>query len=276
MGDERLVEPLRRVARITSRAGLDRLVSRLRELQVDDWHARRLALIDGIHHPGARVAINQLVDRWRDDAPHIAPISLALTLRALAEERHDASQQLELVWTGPIPDGIALRRTDQALLEIIERASSELLIASFAVYRVREVVDALIAAAERGVRITLVFESPTESADGIAFDGARALGRRVIEHTRLLIWPRERRPRGARDQVGSLHVKCAIADAVELFVSSANLTEHALRLNMELGILVRGGDLPGKASELFHELERRGDLVPTTPFDSAGQESSNG
>lgn len=28
------------------------------------------------------------------------------------------------------------------------------------------------------------------------------------------------------------------------FISSANLTEYALSLNMELGILVKGGNLP--------------------------------
>jgi phosphatidylserine/phosphatidylglycerophosphate/cardiolipin synthase-like enzyme len=61
---------------------------------------------------------------------------------------------------------------------------------------------------------------------------------------------------------GSLHAKCAVADRRVLFVSSANLTEYALKLNMELGLLVRGGDLPGRAIGHLRRLVEEGVLVP--------------
>ena len=35
-----------------------------------------------------------------------------------------------------------------------------------------------------------------------------------------------------------------MADQATAFISSANLTEYALSLNMELGMLVKGGSLP--------------------------------
>jgi cardiolipin synthase len=44
-----------------------------------------------------------------------------------------------------------------------------------------------------------------------------------------------------------------VVDEVSVLISSANLTEYALNLNMELGLLVRGGDLPGR---LFGHLRR--------------------
>ena len=39
-----------------------------------------------------------------------------------------------------------------------------------------------------------------------------------------------------------------------LFLSSANLTEYAFTINMELGLLVTGGQLPGHVEEQFDRL----------------------
>jgi cardiolipin synthase len=47
-----------------------------------------------------------------------------------------------------------------------------------------------------------------------------------------------------------------------LLVSSANLTEFALNMNMELGLLVRGEDLPGRVVEHFNKLIRERVLAP--------------
>jgi phosphatidylserine/phosphatidylglycerophosphate/cardiolipin synthase-like enzyme len=68
------------------------------------------------------------------------------------------------------------------------------------------------------------------------------------------------RERDARGRHGSLHAKCALADRRRLFVSSANLTAHALALNMELGVIVEGGRLPGEVAEHFEALMRHGVL----------------
>ena len=40
------------------------------------------------------------------------------------------------------------------------------------------------------------------------------------------------------------------------------MTEYALNLNMELGLLVRGGDLPGRVVRYLRRLVREGVLVP--------------
>jgi phosphatidylserine/phosphatidylglycerophosphate/cardiolipin synthase-like enzyme len=45
------------------------------------------------------------------------------------------------------------------------------------------------------------------------------------------------------------HVKCAVADGEWLFLSSANLTQQAFTINMELGMLVRGGTMPSEQIE---------------------------
>jgi phosphatidylserine/phosphatidylglycerophosphate/cardiolipin synthase-like enzyme len=59
---------------------------------------------------------------------------------------------------------------------------------------------------------------------------------------------------------GSLHVKCAVADGIRLYLSSANLTEFAMTLNMEMGILLEDKDLPFRIKNVFEDLISDGTL----------------
>ena len=58
----------------------------------------------------------------------------------------------------------------------------------------------------------------------------------------------------------SMHAKTAIADDRVALVTSANLTGHALDRNMELGLLVRGGDVPRILATHFDGLVAQGVL----------------
>jgi hypothetical protein len=53
--------------------------------------------------------------------------------RKLSSERI-AEREIELVWTGPSSTMIATRKTEQALLQVIDSASSRLFITSFVAY----------------------------------------------------------------------------------------------------------------------------------------------
>ena len=63
-----------------------------------------------------------------------------------------------------------------------------------------------------------------------------------------------RTARDADQNQGVLHVKAAVTDATWLLLTSANLTENAFALNMELGVLVRGGPLPRQVEAHFGRL----------------------
>jgi phosphatidylserine/phosphatidylglycerophosphate/cardiolipin synthase-like enzyme len=78
----------------------------------------------------------------------------------------------------------------------------------------------------------------------------------------VYVWPRDKRPTDAAGRYGSLHAKCTVADTDAILISSANLTAYALALNMELGLLVRGGDLPGRVVGHLRRLVGEGVLVP--------------
>lgn len=212
--------------------------------------------------PEARSAIVDLLERWLREAGVQAPELLAVALRvaASAAEQSRTSERSELVWSGPAPQGFAFRRTDEALLELVRLAKHLLTLVTFAAYRIPEIRDALASAVSRGVEVRFVSESEDASGGRLTHDAARALGPDLASRVKCYEWPAERRPSNDRGHTGVLHAKCAVADREVLFVASANLTELALDLNMEMGILIRGGLLPRQAADHFDGLIREGVL----------------
>jgi phosphatidylserine/phosphatidylglycerophosphate/cardiolipin synthase-like enzyme len=87
-----------------------------------------------------------------------------------------------------------------------------------------------------------------------------ALGTSVADRSDVYLWPREQRPQNPEGRVGSMHVKCAVADRNWLFLSSANLTEYAFTLNMEPGILSTSGSLPEQVQTHLDRLITEGVL----------------
>ncbi len=154
-----------------------------------------------------------------------------------------------------------LRRTEQAILQVIESASQRLLVISYAVYKIPRVSDALIRAADRGVAIKVVVESPDRLEGQNAYNTLAALGQSVASRCGVYLWPLDQRARDENGKTGSLHVKCAVADSRWLFLSSANLTEYAFTLNMELGLLVKGGSLPEHVEAHFDRMIQTGVLT---------------
>jgi phosphatidylserine/phosphatidylglycerophosphate/cardiolipin synthase-like enzyme len=234
---------------------LERACRGLEILQVDAHTSRWLAALSELPQPELRARAAALVADFNAVAPGAGPRALAWALRAAeaADRAERARQALELVWTGPAPDGCVLRRTDQALLEVIGRARRKLLVVTYAAYDVAAVRDALLAAESRGVQMTFVLESKEDSGGKVSFSAVQALGS-LAERVAIFSWPLELRPRDALGRPGALHAKCALADEEVLFVSSANLTGFALTLNMELGLLVVGGDLPSTVAKHFEDL----------------------
>jgi phosphatidylserine/phosphatidylglycerophosphate/cardiolipin synthase-like enzyme len=262
MARDGLLEQLQRLAEDLPGSVVHDVARAIERSPTGDWGGIRRRVTGVIAHPHYREMTGTLVDVWTTTCPDLTPqsVALALQLATHAAERDRQSQSVELVWTGPSPDATPLRRTDQALLQLINEASARLTIVTFALYRIPLIAEALVAAARRGVSIRLVAESAEESGGKIAHDGIASLGPEVSQRVAVYIWPREKRPTTVKGQFGALHVKCAVADERSLFLSSANLTEHALSLNMEMGLFVRGGPLPGRVSEHLDALIRTGVL----------------
>lgn len=218
---------------------------------------RSLLTIPGAHQ---RDLVGEFLREWRANAGEViaSSVSAALLTATPANDDRREEESLELVLTGPEADAGPMRRTEQVILEIIDSASRRLTVVSYAVYPIPNISAALVRAIGRGVRINVIVETPDKLEGKNAYNTLKALGANVADGSAVYYWPREKRGVDPNGKVGILHVKCVVADGRWLFLSSANLTDYAFSINMELGLLDRGGALPGRVERHFYQLIERG------------------
>lgn len=207
------------------------------------------------HHHQRNVA-KLFVEQWRVEAPEVDSSMVAMALRtaAASEKLARDSKSAELVWTGPECDQAGLRKTEPAILQVLNNAKSKITVVSYSVFRIPKIGNALVQAARRGVRLTVILETPDLVKGQGEYSTIRALGEEVANCSSVYYWPKENRPLGENNNPGLLHVKCIVADGEWMFLSSANLTQQAFTINMELGVLIRGGTMPAQVEEQFDRL----------------------
>ena len=218
--------------------------------------AARRSILHCVPTPDFRDATADFIDLWHSTACGLGAeaVAVALVTAARCEHNHRHEETVEIVWTGPEPAETRFRQTEQAILEVVNSATRRLTVVSYAVYRIPRIRDALIAAASRSVNIRLIVETPNRVEGQGEYDCILALGDNVASACSVFYWPQEKRARDDNGKIGILHVKCAVADGHRMFLSSANFTEYAFTINMELGVLVTGGKLPGQVERHFERL----------------------
>ena len=254
-----------RLAKLLPQTVVEAVADRLERGDGADRGTLRGQIARAVPSPHHRSLVVAFLDRWGSEAAGVHPQSVAaalLTASVVEKGRRDG-QSAELVWTGPEVGVVPLRRTEQAILQVIDSASARLLVVSYAVYNIPRIGEALVRAADRGVAINVVVESPDRIEGRKAYSTLAALGPAVSSRCGVYVWPIEGRFRGGSGKPGLLHVKCAVADGRWLFLSSANLTEYAFTINMELGVLVTGGPMPGQIMEHFDRMIETGLLEKT-------------
>lgn len=221
-----------------------------------DWAGALGRAVGGIAQPHHRSQVVGFLDNCRRSIGDLTPqaVAAALLTAAVNEHGHREHQTVELVWTGPDVGIVPLRRTEQVILQVIDSASERLTVVSYAVYNIPHIRDALLRAAARGVAIKVIVESPDCLEGQNTYSTLAALGPSVAKQCDVYLWPLAHRATDDGGKPGILHVKCAVADGRWLFLSSANLTEYAFTLNMELGLLIFGGDLPSQVEAHFDRM----------------------
>lgn len=260
-----LLSQVHQVARILPAVTLRSVTKQLADSKIRCFNeALRITLLKQLPNPNFRRVVADLLETWQQESAQLDAlvIATALTTAAYCEQAAREALSVELVWTGPDSERIPLRRTDQVLLQLIREAQQEITIISFAVYKIPKIAKALTSAIDRGVTVRIVAESLAGEGK-ITFGVSAALGAQIVQQAQVLVWPIEQRRVDTNGKYGSLHAKCAIADRKHLFVSSANLTEYALILNMELGVLIHSQDLAMQVADHINQLVRQGILVTT-------------
>lgn len=245
----------RAATRLASRLPCSVLESLARAI-AENPHIGESALLERLPTAEFRDAGEEFLIEWRSvEGTVTAQVAAAVLLTAAtAEVEHQERQKVEPVWTGPDTQGCGFRHTEQAILEVLNSARKRLTVVSFAVYRIPRIREALVAAAHRGVAIRLIVETPNRLEGENEYDCLIALGGNVAPVSTVYFWPQEKRAKDENGKVGILHVKCVVADGQRLFLSSANLTDYAFTINMELGLLLAGGALPEQVERQFDRL----------------------
>jgi phosphatidylserine/phosphatidylglycerophosphate/cardiolipin synthase-like enzyme len=190
-----------------------------------------------------------LITAWKQTEISGDVLAGILVGAAFARQQAQRENSVELVWTGPTTPFVATRRTEQVLLDLIGHARSDLFLVSFVAYDVSSVVDALNAASTRGIDIRILLETSTSHGGSLSVDPIATM-RHCVPSAALYVWT----DRPAPFAEGRVHAKVAVADGNSAFLTSANLTGHALEKNMEAGVVISGGHVPVGLRAHLHAL----------------------
>jgi cardiolipin synthase len=252
---EKLLDAVAAVVCLVSPEKVQAIASRIRRT---DTSKANSALSGAVGTPAAAGLVDQLIDAWR--ATTVTADEMASMLLAAGHVFTKAvnQQSIELVWTGPTTPFVSARRTEQALLQVINAAEQTLFITSFVAYDVSTIVKALNAASHRGVVISMLLELSLDHDGSITFDAMGKM-RTLVPAARLYAWRDKTDPFSD----GRVHAKVAVADGRMCFITSANLTGYAMEKNMEAGVLITGGHIPRLLSDHLYSLS---DTKMVSPF----------
>jgi len=235
----------------------------LRTIPADDLpasaRALEAALIDA--RPGVALGgvAGRLIVAWQTAVPPLSGAAVALALESAGQvAMRAAARRSDLVISGPVSDSEAIRLTGSVISELIHDCRESLLIVSFAAFGVTEVVQELARAERRGVRIDLVLETTAEEGGALRGPvGAAAAFQAIRRDATFWTWPAARRPAIGASRA-ALHAKLVAADQRVALLGSANLTDKALALNLELGVIIRDPEVVRRMVHHFRSLMRPG------------------
>lgn len=251
---ETLLDAVAAIAGLVSPEKVKAIAARIRQSDPDK---AATALSGVLGTPVASAAVERLVEAWRGTSIGAGELASMLLASSHVVAKAAREQSTELVWTGPTTPFVSARRTEQALLQVIDSARSTLFITSFVAYDVSSIVAALNAASGRGVSISMLLESSQEHGGSISMDVIGKM-RNLVPAARLYGWLDK------TDEFadGRVHAKVAVADGKMCFITSANLTGYAMERNMEAGILITGGVVARGLNDHLRSLVETGVISP--------------
>jgi phosphatidylserine/phosphatidylglycerophosphate/cardiolipin synthase-like enzyme len=195
---------------------------------------------------------------------------IVAVLELLAQDRNtarSAEPPIDLVTSGPEAPEITNRDTSVVVRELFAHARKSVLVVGYAVYQGQRVFEALVQRMEKipelDVRLFLNISRPDKDTTA-----SEILVSRYHQRFKDSQWPSGYRlpevyydPRSVADDQpvrSSLHAKCVVVDAEQVFVSSANFTEAGQQRNIEVGLNIRSEWLAKRLIRHFKLLHEHG------------------
>lgn len=251
---EMLLDAVAAIAGLVSPEKVKAIAARIRQSNQD----RAATALSGLlGTPVASAAVERLIEAWRGTSIGADELASMLLASSHVVAKAAREQSIELVWTGPTTPFVSARRTEQALLQVIDSACSTLFITSFVAYDVSSIVAALNSASGRGVSISMLLESSQEHGGSISMDVIGKM-RNLVPAARLYGWLKKM----GEFADGRVHAKVAVADGKVCFITSANLTGYAMDRNLEAGVLIIGGVVARELNDHLRSLVETGVISP--------------
>lgn len=194
-----------------------------------------------------------------------------LSLEAMLALHETQPPPTDVVWTSPKVTGGTQRMTEPVLVQLLHNAKNDVLISAFRLTD-RETIDAILCLPERNVRVDLFLDWPRYSPGQTNLPAETRAGViETVEKTlkcpgvlarycnQLHVWVDQRMFKPAH--YSSLHAKLVAVDRRVAFVGSANLTDHGMDHNIELGIRTEDPALVQRLCAPFDELRETGAFV---------------
>jgi phosphatidylserine/phosphatidylglycerophosphate/cardiolipin synthase-like enzyme len=196
-----------------------------------------------------------------------AAILIDTILRDRDFDRPAGPNVIELVTSGPEALGITTRDTPVVVREMFAHAQKSVIVVGYAVYQGQKVFEALAQRMNLEPELQVELFLNIQRVDGDTTKSGIIVSR-YVERFKTLQWPANSRlpiiyydPRSVSDDLpvrSSLHAKCVVVDAKEVFVSSANFTEAGQERNIEVGLRLDNPWLARKLVEHFKKMAETG------------------
>lgn len=225
-----------------------------------------LQQIAGVRAPELEVWLGKLQQAG------LLPAQIALLVEVVADDRSktpDPTSLFDLVLSGPDVPGIPTADTAAVVRTLIEEATSEILLVSYAIHNGQRLFERLAARMQAlpSLRVVFYLDIPRKYLDSSPPDD---IVRRFAKEFRDNHWPWPQLPEimydprsllENRERRSSLHAKCVITDRRIALVTSANLTEAAQHRNIEAGVVVRYQPFVDRLVGYLRGLKEAGQLV---------------
>lgn len=157
----------------------------------------------------------------------------------------EKKEHTELVITCPDSFEIKSRKIRNVIKELLESSTESITFTGYSISDYFEdMVDTIIRKSQQGIYVTLyVNNAAKQNLDRlIAYQG-----------TYLKIYEYEK---NEEDKMAALHAKIIVVDKRHSLVSSANLSYHGLKGNVELGLLIHSEEKGKQIINVFKELTK--------------------
>lgn len=225
-----------------------------------DWNDIFHRAQHAVASQAGREAIGRFIKVWSETARTWTPAAIAFGLGVTSQTAENMRQMeaLELVRSGPMT-AVPLRLTPYVVQHVINAAQQDLLVVSHPIFDSPEIVEALLAAMKRNVRLRIV-EFPKEVSGEVARYALTPISHEVLARAEIYHWPPEQPPKPG-EWFTLMQVKCVIADETIMMLPDAECTEESISFHMVIALLVSDGQQPKEVAQQFNDLIEMGVLV---------------